>query len=45
MNDSLPDKVNVGGVTLKLVPDGKTPEHYACVYGNKKGGHLARKWQ
>jgi len=28
MMDSLPDKVNVGGVSLKLVPDGKTPEHY-----------------
>lgn len=28
MTDSLPDKVNVGGVFLKLVPDGKTPEHY-----------------
>ena len=28
MTNSLPEKANVGGVVLKLVPDGKTPEHY-----------------
>lgn len=28
MMDSLPDKVNVGGVVLKLMPEGRTPEHY-----------------